>query len=134
MTVSTGSLTINDSGRTMPSGGRPTATSTYRCIYRQQRVAFGGTPQKGQTQTKITEGEADKANHSIQGATASLTTTVTGAGAATTSTNATDAKARTPHPSAPQKTRIKERKPDVSERTPIKIDALKAYLQGYDRV
>ena len=74
------------------------------------------------------------ANHSIQGATASLTMMVTGAGAATTSTNATDAKARTPHPSAPQKTRIKERKPDMSERTPIKIDALKAYLQGYDRV
>ena len=118
----------------MPSGGKPTATSTYRCIYRQPRVAFGETPQKGQTQTEITGGEVDKANHSIQGATASLTTTVTSAEAATTSTNATDAKARTQRPSAPLRIRTKERKPDVSEKTPIKIDALQAYLEGYDSV
>ena len=118
----------------MPSGGKPTVTSTYRCIYRQPRVAFGETPQKGQTQTKITGGEVDKANHSIRGATASLTTTVTGAEAATTSTNATDAKARTQRPSAPLRTRTKERKPDMSGKTPIKIDALQAYLEGYDSV
>ena len=36
------------------------------------------------------------------------------------------------HLSAPQERKTRERKPDVNERTPIRIDAPQAYLSGYD--